>query len=182
MNSKRKLTLAIIVIAVVASAAAAQTAAKQEYVDPNESFYNLTKAAPAAFKAGDMAAATSLANALLTDAAKFEKDWNYGNAIHVGHLVLGRVAFSAGNLKEANRQLLEAGQTPGSPQLNTFGPDMRLARELLEKGETETVLQYFEQCSKFWEQKLSKADEWKAQIRKGEIPDFGPNLVYFFNP
>ena len=39
---------------------------------------------------------------------------------------------------------------PGSPQLNSFGPIMSLAEELLEQGEPDTVLEFFAECRKFW--------------------------------
>jgi len=35
-----------------------------------------------------------------------------------------------GKVEDAKHYLLEAGKTPGSPQLNSFGPDMSLAEEL----------------------------------------------------
>ena len=44
----------------------------------------------------------------------------------------------------ANAYLLAVGRTPGSPQLNSFGPNMALAAELLQKEVRDTVLQYFE--------------------------------------
>ena len=57
-------------------------------------------------------------------------------------MVLGLLALNQGNVKPAS-QYLDAGSTPGSPQLNSFGPDMSLAQALLEKGERDTVLEYF---------------------------------------
>jgi hypothetical protein len=53
---------------------------------------------------------------------------------------------------------------------------MALAKELLEKGEPEIVLEYFELCSKFW--RNGKLDQWTNEVRKGNDPDFGANLVY----
>jgi hypothetical protein len=47
-----------------------------------------------------------------------------------------------GDIEEAKKQLLLAGKTPSSPQLNSFGPNMILAKELLDKGEKDTVLHY----------------------------------------
>ena len=45
---------------------------------------------------------------------------------------------------------MASGKTPGSPQLNSFGPDFMLDRELLEKGERAAVLAHLELVGKFW--------------------------------
>jgi hypothetical protein len=55
---------------------------------------------------------------------------------------------------------------------------MTLAKELLEKGESDVVLQYFTLCRNFWEDGRHRLDEWTSAVRRGEIPDFGPNLSY----
>jgi hypothetical protein len=152
----------------------------QQAPDPAEHFYNMTKAAPAAFNKGDFAQAKSISQALLVEAELWPKNWNYGNAIHVANLVLGRTAMAEGDMPEARKFLIAAGKTPGSPQLGSFGPDMAFAQDMLKKGETASVIAYLDLCSNFWKEKHSHAAEWKAQIAKGETPDFGPNVRYFF--
>lgn len=122
--------------------------------------------------------AAEFANEALSGAAKYQHDWNYGNAIHKGNLVLGRVALRNNDPDEAKRRLKLAGQTPGSPQLDSFGPNMILAKELLQVGETDAVLEYFKLCEKFWDLDNGSLQRWAAQVLQGEIPDFGPNLVY----
>lgn len=148
--------------------------------DPATNFYRLTEAAPAAFTAGEHERAQTLAVELLVEAERWKEDWNYGNAVHTANLVLGRLSLIRGEINDAKKFLLAAGRTPGSPQRNTFGPDMLFAKEMLKKGETETVLKYFELCAGFWGKKHSRLDEWKAAIEKNEEPDFGPNLRYVF--
>ena len=91
--------------------------------------------------------------------------------------MLGRIAVRDGRIAEAKNYLLEAGKSPGSPQMNSFGPNMSLAKDLLEKGERDTVLQYFELCRKFWTMDYGKLDEWSQEVRAGKIPRFGANLV-----
>jgi len=81
-------------------------------------------------------------------------------------------------LEEAKKRLIKAGETPGSPPLNSFGPNMKLAKELLLVGEKETVLQYLEDCSKFWESGKDLLDKWTADINEGRTPEFEPNLTY----
>jgi hypothetical protein len=154
--------------------------APQTAPDPAEGFYRLTKAAPAAFKQGERAKAKSIAESLLIEAEAWPKNWNYGNAIHVANLVLGRVALAAGEMDAARKFLLAAGKTPGSPQLNSFGPDMLFAREMIAKGETETVIAYFDLCAEFWKLSDGRLERWKAAVTNGDDPDFGPNLRYHF--
>jgi hypothetical protein len=55
---------------------------------------------------------------------------------------------------------------------------MRPAKELLEKGEGDVVIQYFDLCSKFWRNHRGRLEHWKSLAQKGEIPDFQANLFY----
>ena len=162
------------------SAACVVTSTAQEPRGPAADFYEATKAAPAAFKAGDMSKAALLSHNLLKQAELWKNDWNYGNAIHVANLVLGRIALANKDHEKAAMFLLAAGTTPGSPQLNSFGPNMLLASEMLKKGETQAVLEYFDLCAKFWDKKHSSLAKWKADVESGNVPDFGPNLRYHF--
>ena len=72
--------------------------------------------------------------------------------------------------------MLEAGKVEGSAPLGSFGPNMGLARELLELGKKEVVLEYFELCSKFWPS--GKLADWAALVEAGRMPDFEGNLRY----
>ena len=100
----------------------------------------------------------------------------YANRIHHGNLVLGRIALREDNIKEAKSRLLAAGNIPGAFNLDTFGPNMMLAKELLEKGERDVVLEYFQLCSKFWNH--HRLDKWVALVQEGKIPNFRGNLYY----
>jgi beta-lactamase regulating signal transducer with metallopeptidase domain/tetratricopeptide (TPR) repeat protein len=141
-------------------------------------FENLDDLAKTAFDAGAIEKARGYATELLRQAPAMKKDWNYGNAIQHGNIVLGRIALREGKIDEAKKYLLEAGKTPGSPQMNSFGPNMSLAEELLEKGETGVVLEYFKQCEKFWKMSRGRLDTWTALVKQGSKPDFGANLEY----
>jgi hypothetical protein len=141
-------------------------------------FYALDDAAKESFNVGKIEDANNYARELLKIAPNFQRNWNYGNAIQDGNLVLGRIAARNGQIEEAKNYLLEAGKSPGSPQMDSFGPNMSLAKDLLEKGERDTVLQYFELCRKFWDDDFGKMDEWSQAVKAGKIPDFGANLVY----
>ncbi|MBT7070619.1 MAG: hypothetical protein HN975_06990 [Anaerolineae bacterium] len=143
-----------------------------------QKFLMLKSAAEASFELGNYKDARRYATELLTLADHFKNDWNYGNAIHHGNLIIGRVALQENDIKSAKEYLLKAGNTKGSPQLNTFGPNMSLASELLDKGEKETVIEYFELCKKFWEMNDGRLDSWIASIKGGGKPYFGANLNY----
>lgn len=143
-------------------------------MSPEEKLMQMQYAAKDAFDAGNDAKARKYADLILQPAPQ-GLDFVRGDAIHQGNLILGRLALRNGNLEEAKARLLAAGDTPGSPALGSFGPDMSLAKDLLEKQQTEVVLQYFDECEKFWTHKAT-LDEWRATVRKGGIPNFGSNL------
>jgi len=128
--------------------------------------------------AGALDQAQVYAQELLAQSENFRNDWNYGNAIHKANLALGRVELRKGNRAGAKEYLLAAGKTPGSPQLDSFGPNMTLAKELLEAGEREAVLEYFRLCGEFWKADLGSLVNWRQLVEKGRIPNFGPNLLY----
>ena len=143
-----------------------------------ERFYALGQAAKQALTAGNADQARSLATELEQLAPQYRQDWNYGNAIQDANQVLGRIALANGDIAEAKRRLLASADSPGSPQLNSFGPNMQLAKELLEKGERDAVLEYFNLCEKFWKLHNGRLAAWAETVKSGGIPDFGPNLMY----
>jgi hypothetical protein len=114
-------------------------------------------------------------------AKNFSSDWNYGNAIHHANLVLGMIKLENDDLESAKDYLLRAGKTKGSPQLKSFGPNMSLAKNLLEFGEKEVVLEYLELVKKFWNPIFSffKVRKWRRIIKQGSIPNFGANNIYY---
>ncbi len=141
-------------------------------------FARLDNLAASAFDAGDMEKAFRYATDSLDESAKYRRNWNYGNAIHHSNNVLGRIALKQGDIKLADEFLLKAGATPGSPQLESFGPNMALAKELLKKGEKETVLRYIDLCRDFWKMGGAELDDWSKGVKEDRIPDFGANLAY----
>jgi hypothetical protein len=96
----------------------------------------------------------------------------YGEAVFYGNFVLGRIAVRRGDFAEAGEYLLLAGSTPGSAGLDSFGPDMTLARELVKNGKSDIVLRYLALCKTFWKMDEGKLEEWSALIPGGEKPDF----------
>ncbi|TWT94053.1 hypothetical protein Pla108_37650 [Botrimarina colliarenosi] len=146
--------------------------------NPRERFYALGAAAMRAMDQGSIDEARQLAVELEKMTPLYQRDWNYGNAIQDANQVLGRIALADGNVEEAKGRLLASAESKGSPQMNSFGPNMKLAKELLEQGEKETVLEYFQRCRKFWAMGGEKLSEWTDQVERGETPEFGANLDY----
>jgi hypothetical protein len=137
----------------------------------------LCRVAIVAFEAGEVVKADDYAIRLLRQAEDLGRGhWNYGNMLHHGRLVRGRIALLKGDIVQAKAHLLAAADTPGSPQLNSFGPNMTLAKELLESGERQVVLEYFKRCGNFWKEGV--LDFWSSEVREGRAPDFGANLYY----
>lgn len=141
-----------------------------ETQDKKTKGYSLGRTADAARIAGEDRKASDYATDLLRLAEELPRDWNYGNAIHEGHRVLGHVALDDGDVEAAKAHLLKAGETPGSPQLNSFGPDLSLAQALLERGERDTVAQYLQSCSRFWLGRSEALESWIALINAGKTP------------
>ena len=116
------------------------------------------------------AAAKELIQVLPTAPGWFE---GRENAYYYSHLVLGRLKLAAGDTSGARAELLEAGRTSGSFGLAAYGPDMTLAQELLERGDSKAVLEYLAACSKFWSGGEQTIREWSDSIQAGHQPDFG---------
>ena len=143
----------------------------------------LSSIALTAVETGDLSLSKQISEELLKE-NKDPNSWNYGNVIHEANTILGRVALRQNDLEKARQYLIQAGKTPGSPQLNSFGPPFTLARELLEKGQKEAVLEYLDLVAVFWadpekvkprfkegtQGKVLQLAKWKQEIREGKIP------------
>ncbi len=143
-----------------------------------ERFYALNRAAKNAWRKGEIEKARALAAEMEGLLPKYKNDWNYGNAVQDANQVLGLIALRAGDVAEAKKRLLASADSKGSPQMNSFGPNMQLAKALLEKGEKDVVLEYFKRCATFWKMGEMRLAGWTVSVKKGEIPEFGANLDY----
>jgi hypothetical protein len=128
--------------------------------------------AVAALACGAHAAARAHALAALHSSATLRDSWPYGNVIHEAHLVLGWLALEAGDVDGACVELLAAGRTPGSPQLNSFGPDLLLAKTLYERGARRRIVAYLEACALFWHSDHGRLDALRTAIGSGEVPSW----------
>ena len=140
--------------------------------------YFLGNLVEAAFEAKRHDDVRSYATTMLDTGASTE----FGSRnVHHAHTVLGRVALAEDDVELAKYHLLEATRFPESSSaasrevIQLQGPDMRLASELLKRGEREVVLEYFDLCATFW--RSDRLDEWAAVVKAGGMPDFRFNPV-----
>lgn len=135
-----------------------------------ERFYSLGDALPIAYKSGDTRKVKALATEYLNLAAIYHCNWNYGNAIHDANRYLGLVSLKAGDADQAAGYLVAAGKSTGSPQLDTFGPELDLANALLDAGKIDAVKTYLKEVKSFWTMDEGAIDDWTAAIDRGERP------------
>lgn len=134
-------------------------------------FYGLNDQISAAYQANNFAKVEELAKENLALAAVYRCNWNYGNAVHNTNRVLGLVSLKNGDTETAAAYLLKAGKSTGSPQLNSFGPELDLANNLLQIDKVEPVKAYLKDIKSFWEMDHGKVDAWLKQIENGEKPE-----------
>ena len=152
-------------------------------------FYMISTQMERAYRKDRLQRAEKLSHEYLSLADRFAHDWNYGNAVHDANQILGLIRLREGNVDAAKLYLLRAGLTPGSPQLDSFGPNMVLARELLQRGERLVVAEYVDLVAAFWAaekphrapmpdndayltEKRRWIEQWKIDIAGGITPEF----------
>lgn len=133
-------------------------------------FYQLGDEVQAAYEHVNDEELRERASEWLDLAAVYRCNWNYGNAIHDANRYLGLASLRAGRVDEAANFLVLASKSLGSPQLDTFGPELDLADALLKRGQTQAVTEYLGGIHKFWEMDDGRVERWTAAINKGETP------------
>lgn len=140
-------------------------------------YFAIPHAAKSAYLLGQFLEAREWAEEMLELSKLVLKDWNYGNVIYYRNWVLGMLAFDAGDLESAKQYLHLAGSSVGSPQLDSFGPNMKLAKQLLKTGEKETFLKFLNQIEVFWHAGETWLEVWRAKVKEGEIPNCTMHLT-----
>jgi tetratricopeptide (TPR) repeat protein len=145
--------------------------------DKADKFDLLDELAVTAFESGDLEKAESYATEALSKASRYKKDWDrmYWEAVHNANTVLGRIALRSDDLAKAKRHLIESGRIE-DPDYDD--PSMALAKELLEAGEREVVLEYFQLCGAFWEDDEEHLAKWTSIVEKDGIPEFDTYFLY----
>ena len=128
-----------------------------------------------AIKAGDQTKANLYGLEALSNAAA--PGPNQAVQSFYGNEVLGIIAMKQGNLEMAKTYLLASGRTKGNAIMAQFGPNMLLAKMLLDAGQKETVLEFLTSCTGLWTSGGNTLAQWRGAIREGAVPDFGRYLV-----
>ncbi|MCQ4164709.1 hypothetical protein [Tahibacter harae] len=135
-------------------------------------FYRMNDTLSKAVGSKDFELAASTARKFLEESRYYRCNWNFGNAIHDAHAALGMEALHRGDVSAAASFLVQAGRSPGSPQLDTFGPDLDLAKAVLNAGRKDAVAAYLWGIGRFWKEDDGLVERWKLDLSAGRTPDF----------
>jgi hypothetical protein len=83
----------------------------------------------------------------------------------------------SGDLASADHYLLESAGPAAARDISISGPSLILAKELLEHGQRDAVMQYLEKCLALWPRGQEAIQLWIAEIKRGRTPNFG-NLAF----
>ena len=147
--------------------------AERERVMARIRFQGIRPLGMAAFEANEFTKAEQYAKEVLRLADREKSGLRKDSAIRTSHIVLGRLALRSDRIEIAKQHLLEAAQRPERPDIDTVvAPDMTLAKELLEKGQPDVVIEYLKRCGEFWKNDNGRLEEWIQTIQDGKIPEF----------
>jgi tetratricopeptide (TPR) repeat protein len=121
--------------------------------------------ADAAFKIGDFPVAAEFAKIYLKSSDR--------PAVQRANTILGRVALRANDITSAKRYLLDSVDSGAERDIGLSGPMLVLAKELIERGEREAVLEYLQDCLALWPRGEAILRIWIAEIQEGKTPNFG---------
>ena len=99
------------------------------------------------------------------------------DSIHTSNNVLGLVALQRGDIAGARAYLLASTKVRSSLLLDRWGPNLALAKALIDKGQNDAVLEYFQACKPFVT-KNPKLDEWIATLKGGLGPDLSHEYLW----
>jgi len=134
-----------------------------------------------AFEAEDLNKVRTLTTMMLGPPGSTVSAKSIPNVLEIPHkvyLFLGRLALRGGQIDLAKDYLLRASAYLRDSFLQTGGPSMILAKELLALGEREAVIEYLRRCSTSWETTDHRAEQWIYILEQGGTPDFGNNLLW----
>jgi len=132
-------------------------------------FYQLPELIEKEYQQGNLNETGKYAQEYLNLASSYRCNWNHGNAIHDANRYLGLISLKRNNPDKAAIYLVQASQTQGSMQLESFGPDLDLANQLLKEGKRDEVLQYLKRMDEIWKNNQS-VHTWISKIEAGKKP------------
>ena len=132
-------------------------------------FYRLAELIESEYQNENFNEAGKHAKQYLNLATAYRCNWNHGNAIHDANRYLGLISIKRKDIDKAAEYLLRASQTPGSMQIDAFGPELDLANQLLKHGKQEEVITYLKKVDVIWNNNQQVA-KWINKIEAGQKP------------
>jgi hypothetical protein len=136
----------------------------------------LPRLSKTAFDIEKLTEAKMMATEFLLDFGDDADNANYVEAAHIGNVALGRIAVAENDLARAKEHLLRAARAPLRAPNAYLEPDLDLARELFQKGEKQTVVEYLQLCEGFKThddgERLKALRRWQNEIKAGKTPNF----------
>jgi tetratricopeptide (TPR) repeat protein len=93
-------------------------------------------------------------------------NWNTNNIIHEAYSVLSFVALEQGEMENAKQYAIQSIPDEGSPQLSSFGPDMKLAETLLEYNFNETVIEMVARALAIMKEDDEYGRQWWNELKE----------------
>ncbi len=145
-----------------------ETAARSRPKSRFGRWFAMSRAARVSYEAGNLEEAQKKIDQLSRHPADYKKSWDYGNYLHYRYIIAGAVALEKGQVDDACKSLIQASTIQTSPQLRTFGPDVRLADKLLARGRRESVVKYLANVQRFWTTQRNRLMDWIDRLNRGE--------------
>jgi len=142
--------------------------AATDALENSKSFEKVKYAAEVCYLSGNFTDSRKFTILLNENQKYFVASASKGGVLHDYHTLLGRHLLREGQLEEAKNQLLHSVESTPSAVMQSFGPNMSLAVDLLEQGEKEAVLAYLDAVSEFWEKETIAI--WKSKIINNKLP------------
>ena len=99
-------------------------------------------------------------------------DPEYGNAVYTANLIFSQEALEKNDLTSAKEHLFEAAASPRSQTVEQIGLDTSVVQVLLQRGDRDTVLEYFKRGRHLWPLGGGQITRWENIIRSGRMPNF----------
>lgn len=120
------------------------------------------------FMAGNLKATRALAQLFLHSPDR--------RAVQRANTLLGRIALRAGDVAAAKEYLRASANCPAMRSIPLSSPITVLAKELLQQGERDSVIDYLVDCGSIWPGLQPVFRIWIEDIQNGRMPDFGDSL------
>jgi len=99
-------------------------------------------------------------------------DPEYGNAIYTANLIFSLAALEKNDIASAQSYLFEAVSATTSQTVEQIGLDTSVAQMLLQRGQKDTVLEYFKRGRHLWPLGGGQITRWENAVRAGRTPNF----------